>query len=190
MPQRAAAHVIPIGNGLAEAFILQYADPNHRRKTTRFGNTWSLLPLSPKTSISDTQPVEQSHHPSGATHTESTGREKNALLLDLMQRFERRLAQLDASENVLRRWILEIVCWAVSALSLGAIIAIYIRITAEPLAQWGTLLMLANTLGNITSAALIVPTTEALGQLKWNWFHDSSQAMWDFENFDKATRGP
>jgi hypothetical protein len=45
-------------------------------------------------------------------------------------------------------------------------------------------------MGKISSAALIVPTTEALVQLKWDWFHGISQAMWDFEIFDKATRGP
>jgi hypothetical protein len=46
-----------------------------------------------------------------------------------------------------------------------------------------------NVLGKVASAALIVPTSEALGQLKWNWFH-KSRAMWDFEIFDKASRGP
>ncbi|KAH7350468.1 hypothetical protein BKA66DRAFT_599733 [Pyrenochaeta sp. MPI-SDFR-AT-0127] len=51
------------------------------------------------------------------------------------------------------------------------------------------LLTFANILGKVASAALIVPTSEALGQLKWNWFY-SSKAMWDFEIFDKASRGP
>ncbi|KAF2853169.1 hypothetical protein T440DRAFT_487629 [Plenodomus tracheiphilus IPT5] len=50
------------------------------------------------------------------------------------------------------------------------------------------LLSLVNTLGKVASAALILPTSEALGQLKWNWFHKSN-AMWDFEIFDKASRG-
>ena len=50
-----------------------------------------------------------------------------------------------------------------------------------------SLLTLANVLGKISSAALIVPTSEALGQLKWNWF-SKSNAMWDFDIFDKATR--
>jgi hypothetical protein len=127
--------------------------------------------------------------PSTTTRTESTFEEK-ASPLDLTQRIERKLAQYNASNNVLRRWSFEIVCWAVSASSLGAIIGIYIRIKDEPLSEWSTLLTLANTFGKVASAALIIPTTEALGQLKWNWFHESSQAMWDFEIFDKATRGP
>lgn len=49
--------------------------------------------------------------------------------------------------------------------------------------------MCTNVLGKLSSAALIVPTSEAIGQLKWNWFHES-KAMWDFEIFDKASRGP
>lgn len=53
----------------------------------------------------------------------------------------------------------------------------------------GGLLSYANVLGKIASAALIVPTSEALVPLKWNWFH-YSKAMWDVEIFDKASRDP
>lgn len=120
---------------------------------------------------------------------DSTSQEKPPSL-DFTQRIERKFAEYNASENVLKRWLFEIACWLISAASIGAIIGIYARIENERLADWGTLLTLANVLGKVSSAALIVPTTEALGQFKWNWFHDSSKAMWDFEIFDKATRGP
>ncbi|KAH8730726.1 hypothetical protein GQ44DRAFT_699754 [Phaeosphaeriaceae sp. PMI808] len=72
-----------------------------------------------------------------------------------------------------------------------AIVIIYTFLKDRPLSapKSGLLLTLANVLGKIASAALIVPTSEALGQLKWNWFHNS-KAMWDFEIFDKASRGP
>jgi hypothetical protein len=70
-----------------------------------------------------------------------------------------------------------------------AIICIYLQIKDHPLSQSGSYLTWINVLGKIASAALIVPTSEALGQLKWNWFH-KSKAMWDFEIFDKASRGP
>lgn len=110
--------------------------------------------------------------------------------LDFTQRIERRFAEYNASGSVLKRWLLEIVCWAISASSLGAIIGIYVHISDKRLADCDTLLTFANILGKIASAALIVPTTEALGQLKWNWFNGNSHAMWDFEIFDKATRGP
>ena len=110
--------------------------------------------------------------------------------LDFTQRIERKLAEYNASENIWKRWLFEIVCWLISATCLASIIIIYVHINNKQLADWNNLLTFANILGKFTSAALIVPTTEALGQLKWNWFNGSSKAMWDFEIFDKATRGP
>lgn len=109
--------------------------------------------------------------------------------LDFTQRIERKLAKYNASDNLVKRWLLEIVCWMISAACMGAIIGIYLQVNGRPLARQQKLLTLANALGKTSSAALIVPTSEALGQLKWNWFHNS-KAMWDFEIFDKASRGP
>jgi hypothetical protein len=46
-------------------------------------------------------------------------------------------------------------------------------------------------LSKVASAALLLPVSEALGQLKWSWFQGGkSQKMWDFEIFDNASRGP
>ncbi|KNG44805.1 hypothetical protein DDE82_001492 [Stemphylium lycopersici] len=109
--------------------------------------------------------------------------------LDLTQRLERKLAEYNASQNVFKRWLFEIASWLVSALCMGAIVGIYIRISGQKMVESEQLLTLSNILGKIASAALIVPTSEALGQLKWNWFHESN-AMWDFDIFDKASRGP
>lgn len=109
--------------------------------------------------------------------------------LDISQRLERKLAVYNASETVWKRWLFEIISLLVSMVCMSAIVAIYLYIKNEPLAKLGDLLTFANILGKVASAALIVPTTEALGQLKWNWFHQSN-AMYDFEIFDKATRGP
>jgi hypothetical protein len=111
----------------------------------------------------------------------------NKTSLDFTQRFERKLAEYNASQNVFKRWLFEITSWLVSAVSMGAIIGIYMNLQNTRMSQAGTLLTYTNVLGKIASAALIVPTTEALGQLKWNWFQ-KSKAMWDFEIFDKATR--
>jgi hypothetical protein len=45
-------------------------------------------------------------------------------------------------------------------------------------------------LAKVASAALILPISEAIGQLKWTWFNGSeSKEMIDFEIFDKASRG-
>jgi hypothetical protein len=109
--------------------------------------------------------------------------------LDLTQRIEKKLAEFNASNNVFKRWLFEMASWCISAACMIAIICIYLQIRNHPLSSSGSYLTLANVLGKVSSAALIVPTSEALGQLKWNWFHES-KAMWDFEIFDKASRGP
>jgi hypothetical protein len=111
----------------------------------------------------------------------------NKASLDFTQRLERKLAEYNASENAFKRWLFEILCWIISALAMGAIIGIYTYLNNKPMVQTGDLLTYANALGKVASAALIVPTSEALGQLKWNWF-SRSRTMWDFEIFDKASR--
>jgi hypothetical protein len=118
---------------------------------------------------------------------ESNPTEKSSL--DIAQRFERKLAEYSASNNIFKRWILEISCWILSTLCMGAIAGIYIHIDGQTMLSSEQKITWINVLGKIAAAALIVPTSEALGQLKWNWFH-KSRAMWDFEIFDKASRGP
>lgn len=115
--------------------------------------------------------------------------EKEEPSLDLTQRLERKLDQLNASQNPWKRWLLEICCWILSALSVGGIIGIYLYTRGKDIVASTQGPTFANALGKIAAVALIVPTSEALGQLKWNWFN-SSQAIWDFEIFDKASRGP
>ena len=39
-------------------------------------------------------------------------------------------------------------------------------------------------------SALLVPTAEALGQLKWDWYQSKPKKMLDFEILDSASRGP
>jgi hypothetical protein len=119
--------------------------------------------------------------------TGSLKREKSSL--DFTQRLERKLAEYNASQNVFKRWLFEILSWLISAMCMTAIIIIYLYIREKPMSSVGISITAANVLGKVASAALIVPTSEALGQLKWNWFHNS-KAMWDFEIFDKASRGP
>jgi hypothetical protein len=113
-------------------------------------------------------------------------KEKNSL--DFTQRVEKKLAEYNASQNVFKRWLFELLSCLVSVLSMSAVVVIYFNLADKPVHDAGYLLTYANILGKIASAALIIPTSEALGQLKWNWFHQSN-AMWDFEIFDKASRG-
>jgi hypothetical protein len=131
---------------------------------------------------SETNSTHQAH---GSTRFGFPANNKKSL--DVTQRIERKLAEYNASQNVFKRWLFEILSWLVSALCMGAIIIIYLRLQNTRMSQVGGFLTYTNVLGKVASAALIVPTTEALGQLKWNWFQES-RAMWDFEIFDKASR--
>ncbi|CAN9393464.1 unnamed protein product [Alternaria alternata] len=99
--------------------------------------------------------------------------------LDLSQRFEKKLAEYNASQNILKRWLFEIVSLTVSAICMD-----------QPLSEWPLASTVQNVLSKIASAALILPISEAIGQLKWAWFRGSeSKDMTDFEIFDKASRG-
>jgi hypothetical protein len=131
-------------------------------------------------------------HPASPPSYSSVELDRPALAntkLDVPQRLENKLAEFNASRNVFKRWFFEITAWVISALCLCAIVTTYAIVKERPLAELGSILVITNILGKVTTAALIIPTTEALGQLKWNWFNRSN-AIWDFEIFDKATRGP
>ncbi|CAN9085471.1 unnamed protein product [Alternaria alternata] len=110
--------------------------------------------------------------------------------LDLSQRFEKKLAEYNASQNILKRWLFEIISLTISAICMGVIIGICVRTKDQPLSEWPLASTVQNVLSKIASAALILPISEAIGQLKWAWFRSSeSKDMIDFEIFDKASRG-
>jgi hypothetical protein len=44
-------------------------------------------------------------------------------------------------------------------------------------------------LAAVAKSALILPVSEAIGQLKWLWYKEDSR-LWDFFTFDGASRGP
>lgn len=146
------------------------------RATTPLSRDSNLVP-------SPSEPV----HVHGHFHpiTDSLPNTKSSL--DVAQHIERKLAEYNASESAFKRWLFEILCWLVSALARGTIIAIYAYLDGKLMAQASHLLSYANALGKVASAALTVPTSEALGQLKWNWF-SKYRTIWDFEIFDKASR--
>jgi hypothetical protein len=150
-----------------------------------------MLP-APARSLSPFRSAQQqryaTHHSSSASPNFSGTSPKEKNSLDFTQRVERKLAEYNASQNFFKRWLFEILSCFISLLCMGAVVVIYIHLADRSIHNAGYLLTYANILGKIASAALIVPTSEALGQLKWNWFH-KSKAMWDFEIFDKASRG-
>jgi hypothetical protein len=129
---------------------------------------------------------------------------------DFPRRIEQKLAQYNASQNMFKRWLFEIVSVTTSAVCMGrtvpahfdpsifirlsvttgAIVALLYYLDDQSLSKWPPGLTLITILSKIASAALILPISEAIGQLKWTWFHGKkSRDAFDFEIFDKASRG-
>lgn len=109
------------------------------------------------------------------------------------QRLEKRIWRYNESGNVLKRWLFEILSWIISAVCMGSIVVVLIYLKDRKVPRWPfglTLNAFIAVVSRVASAALLLPTTEALGQLKWSWFLEGSKQMWDFEIFDNASRGP
>ncbi|KAJ4299700.1 hypothetical protein N0V90_004946 [Kalmusia sp. IMI 367209] len=113
---------------------------------------------------------------------------------NLAQRIEQKLWNYTASRSVIKRWLIEIISWCLSAACMAGIGIMLIVYKNKTIPRWPlglTLNAYISVLAKVASAALLLPVSEALGQLKWSWFQgDSSKKMWDFELFDSASRGP
>ncbi|KAF1978754.1 hypothetical protein BU23DRAFT_418875, partial [Bimuria novae-zelandiae CBS 107.79] len=113
---------------------------------------------------------------------------------NLAQWIEEKLWNWTDSRNVLKRWMLEIISWALSAACMAGIVIVLARYRDQRIPKWPlglTLNAYISVLAKVASAALMLPVSEALGQLKWSWLHrGESKKMWDFEIFDNASRGP
>jgi hypothetical protein len=110
------------------------------------------------------------------------------------QRIEQKLWAYTASRSVVKRWLLEIISWSISALCMAGVVTMLMVYHNKSIPKWPlglTLNAYISVLAKIASAALLLPVSEALGQLKWSWFQgNNSKKMWDFEIFDNASRGP
>lgn len=90
---------------------------------------------------------------------------------NLAQRVESRLWKYNHSDNVLLRWCLEIVSWLISAMSMAAIVGMLLALHDKERPNNWVFGLTVNTyvaiLSRLATAGLLVPTSEALGQLKW-----------------------
>jgi len=158
-------------------------------------------------SINEKTPISYYHHPglgilNGPPKPPSIEisppfNEKSDPEANIAQRIEETLWRYSASGNVLKRWLLELISWLFSAICMAAVIGVLIGLQDKPLSDWSlaektglTLNTYISILSKMAGAALILPVSEALGQLKWSWFLEHSKQMWDFEIFDNASRGP
>lgn len=88
-------------------------------------------------------------------------------------------------------WLWELLSWTISALCMGVIALILLIADDKPVGSTEvTLNSIISVLSGLSKAALLLPTAEALGQLKWSWFWRDTKKVEDFETFDEASRGP
>lgn len=90
-------------------------------------------------------------------------------------------------------WWWELFSWLVSFSCLTAIIVVLFVFNGKRQPQYIipgiTLNAYIAVFSAIAKAALILPVSEAIGQLKWIWFHNRSPLS-NFALFDGASRGP
>lgn len=186
--------------------------PESRRPTLRFFPTQrprvrlDTIPSSQFPDINEKTPISNIHPGLGilngppqppSIEISPPFNEKPEPEANIAQRIEETLWRYSASGNILKRWLLEVLSWLFSAMCMVAVIGVLAGLKDKPLTKWVlaektglTLNAYISILSKMAGAALILPVSEALGQLKWSWFLEHSKQMWDFEIFDNASRGP
>ncbi|PSN64329.1 hypothetical protein BS50DRAFT_498919 [Corynespora cassiicola Philippines] len=90
-------------------------------------------------------------------------------------------------------WWWELLSWIVSFSAVAAIIGVLLyydgKKQPDHVLPGITLNAYVAIFAAIAKAAMILPISEAIGQLKWLWFNRGSR-IWDFQTFDSASRGP
>lgn len=88
-------------------------------------------------------------------------------------------------------WAIEILSLAFSTLCITAIVIMLSQVDGKEMPRWKlgvTIDALLSLLSGFSKSCLLMPTAEAISQLKWHWFKEQRQAI-DFEMMDKASRG-
>ncbi|KAF2138636.1 uncharacterized protein K452DRAFT_256275 [Aplosporella prunicola CBS 121167] len=89
-------------------------------------------------------------------------------------------------------WIVETISCTIAASALAAIIAVSATYNDHPLPQWPRPISINSLIAIFTAifkAALVMPVSEGISQLKWHWF-SKPRRLADMERFDIASRGP
>jgi hypothetical protein len=97
------------------------------------------------------------------------------------------------TKYIIEWWLIEILSWLFSAVCFCTIIGVLFFYDGRALPQWPlglTLNGFISVFSGFAKSALLLPTCEAVGQLKWNWFRKEPRSLIDFEIMDAASRGP
>jgi Protein of unknown function (DUF3176) len=90
-------------------------------------------------------------------------------------------------------WALEYAGLTISIATMGSIYATLGIFNGRPLSDWTYSIMLGSILSilaTVLKGSILLPVCACLSQLKWSWYHHSTQKLDDFELFDAASRGP
>ncbi|KIL84968.1 hypothetical protein FAVG1_11838 [Fusarium avenaceum] len=187
----------PVGSG--EARILSTSDEPHHIKLAsepllfdvdnECGNT-------AKTSDHHKQPVDVvemaplDNATTSMLNTDTGMTEKDNCHHETTQ--ERRIDGRESMRRIINGWWQEMLCCALSIVSLIVLTIVLRRFDKQPLPQWPSGITLNTVLAFIATlcrAMLLVPVSEGLAQAKWTWFKKKPRPLKDFEAFDKASRG-
>lgn len=94
---------------------------------------------------------------------------------------------------VLKAWLPEILWCGLSIGFLVALVVVLSHFDDHPMPQWPlglTVNTLVAFLATSCRAMVVVPLSEGLAQLKWNWFASRRRSLRDIYFFDQASRGP
>lgn len=89
-------------------------------------------------------------------------------------------------------WALELLSWVFSAVCIVIIISVIAPHSGKALTEWSLMISpnaFISLFSGFAKSALLVPTAQALGQMKWNWYSKGERKMIDFEILDSASRG-
>lgn len=101
--------------------------------------------------------------------------------------------QRDGLSAYLKFWVAEWIFSIVSIMILVALVILLYMFDGKPAPNWRfglTLNTIAAFLSTICRATVMVPVTEALSQLKWNWMSLHIRPLRDLYLFDQASRWP
>lgn len=83
-------------------------------------------------------------------------------------------------------WVLEILAWALAAITLIILITVLTVFNQKSLSYWHsgvTVNTLVNALTTIASVALIFPVASGIAQLRWLWLAKQPSPVTDIESF-------
>lgn len=97
---------------------------------------------------------------------ESLKEEKRKGSWNVVETVEQKYWQLSSSKNAVLRWSLEIFSWSVSAVCMITIIILLTFTGGKERPSW-PIDAYVSVISRVATSALLLPTAEAIGELKW-----------------------